>query len=227
LFVFSTHQSDLQFVKQDRPMSIDKRLTHQEAAQVIFGTQKPTAAEVDKVQQLIVQCELAGDSRGTTTAAVADFLARRATTRQRVARPSAAEQSLHRVELDTIYHESLKNYFLAVLFRRRIRGASVHFRRAVFGGQVVLLMLMLLAVAVSARTAFPPLAPERAAVVRWLETNAKKPRIIRWHPAMTGSDGRLRVRVEYHYVAESGKGIDTNRVFVIDDGEVADVEWEE
>lgn len=197
------------------PAEKDKRLNLREAAQVIYGVKQSTPEQIERVRALIATGELVGDSRGTTTQHVAAYLARIALLRQREARADAPKG-----ELEGVYQETLKNFFLAVVFQRRLKGTSRTFQRAVLIGQIVSLCLIAALVFFSARTAFPPLSPERAAVHEWLEANARKPRINRWHPPQIGDDGQTRMRVEYHYVAESGKGIDTDRVFIIADGQV-------
>jgi hypothetical protein len=197
------------------PAGSDKHLSLREAAQVIYRAQQPTPEQIERVRTHIASGELEGDSRGTSTAHVAAYLARIALLRQRDARRDAPTG-----EIEHVYQETLKNYFLAIVFQRRVKGASRRFQRAVLGGQIALLGLILIAALFSVRTAFPPLTPERAAVLQWLDANARKPRVNRWHPPQVGDDGQLRMRVEYHYVSESGRGIDTDRVFVIAGNEV-------
>jgi hypothetical protein len=157
---------------------------------------------------------------------VADFLARMATARQRGARRDAPISGGARQTLDRVYHESLKDFFLAVIFRRRVQGASRRFQHAVMATQALVVCLVVGLVIYSARAAFPPLSPERAAVLEWLKTNTVKSRINHWHDPTIDEEGRTRIRVEYHYTTERGKGVDTDRLFVIADGAVVSVESE-
>jgi hypothetical protein len=205
----------------------DRRLSIREAAQLIYRVAQPSPQQIDRVRQHITRQELQGDARGTTTAAVADFLARTATLRQRDARRDAPISGRRAQDLDAVYHESLKDFFLAVIFRRKTHGASLRFQRAVVAAQGLVVVGVLTLVIFSARAAFPPLAPERAAVKAWLEANTIKPRVQRWHRPTHDDQGQTLLRVEYRYVTERGKGIDTDRMFVIADGQVVGVrtEW--
>lgn len=201
-----------------------QRISLREAARLIYRVQQPTPEQIERVRMHIDNRELAGDRQGTTTTSVADFLARTATARQRATRPDHAASHREADELDRVYHEGLKNFFLAVIFQRKLQGTSVRFQRAVVAGQIGLLVMTLALVAFSARTAFPPLSPERAAVLTWLKANEKKPRIIQWHSPAVDGHGRVRMRVQYHYVTPLGKGVDTDRMFIIQNGQVVGME---
>jgi hypothetical protein len=208
------------------PAETGQRLSLRDAARLIYRVERPTPEQIERVRQHILQRELVGDQRGTTSTAVADFLARAATARQRDARRDAPTDGRQVEQLDHVYHETLKSYFLTIIFRRKMRGTSIRFQRAVVVGQVLLLCFALLTIIFCVRAAFPPLAPERAAVLAWLETHAPKSRINQWHPPSVDEEGQTRMRVEYHYTTDRGKGVDTDRVFVISGGQVVGVQSE-
>jgi len=200
------------------PSQADKRLNIKRAAGLIFRTAKPTAEQMQRVAEWIAQGELAGDSRGTTAAAVADFIARSALDRRNSGSRAAAARrhsAAHAEEMHDLYRQTLKQYFLAVLLRRKVHHASKRFRRAVLAGQIGLLLASLLLILASFRTFFPPLAPERAAVVEWLEANVEDYRLIKFHPTKYDENGNARVWVEYHYRTPQGRGVDTRRGFTI------------
>ncbi len=200
----------------------EKRLSFREAAKLIYRVEQPSAAQVERVRQHVVNKELAGDKRGTWGASVAEFLARSAIQQQREARrdmPPVGHRD-PRLDVAAVYQETLKSYFVAVLFRRRQRHAGKRFERAVQIGQGALLLGILTLGIFSIRRSFPPLSPERAAVLRWLDKQTSQARIKSWHTPAPDDDGSVRLRVEYHYVTARGKGIDTDRIFVIAGGEV-------
>ena len=68
--------------------------------------------------------------------------------------------------------------------------------------------------------AFASYWTDGAAVLRWLDKQTSQARIKSWHTPAPDDDGSVRLRVEYHYVTARGKGIDTDRIFVIAGGEV-------
>lgn len=206
------------------PVETGERLSFRQAAQVMYGVKQPSPEQIERVRLHIENRELAGDHRGTTTVHVAEFLARSATARQRDARRDAPNSGKTAVELDRVYHESLKDFFLAVVFRRKLQGVSVRLQRAVVVCQVLLVGAVIVAALWSARAAFPPMSPERAAVLQWLQENTVKSRIIRWYPPALDEAGRTRMRVEYHYTTELGKGVATDRQFVIAGDKVVGVE---
>ena len=206
-----------------------RRMSVKDAAEIIFRTSQPTPEQLQRVQELLVPGELQGDSRGTTANAVADFVARSALNNAPGKQHANARRTSHKHDerLNRVYRESLKDYFLAVIMRRKIRNASKFFQHAVLAGQIVLLAAIVGAILASVRMVFPPTRPEHAAVVRWLDENAHRHRVVKWHPTKTGDDGKTQLWVEYHYVTPQGRGIDTRRVFTVDGDRVVSVDSEE
>jgi hypothetical protein len=200
----------------------DQRISFKQAAALIYRASDPTSAQVRRVAELVALGEINGTARGTTMDDVAAYMAKATLDHRASAGAGRAPTALkketaatHQEPLDRVYRETLKDYFLALIFRRKNSRASKSFQRAVLAGQFAILVMLIGAVLFTARTAFPPLAPERAAVVHWLRENNQQFRIIQWHPAVRGEDGKMRMRVEYHYVTDRRKGIDTDRIFTI------------
>ncbi|MCA9270020.1 MAG: hypothetical protein KDA41_16175, partial [Planctomycetales bacterium] len=148
-------------------MHSDQRISVGQAARMIYRTSRPKVEQLQRVQELIVRRDLKGDSHGTTVAAVTDFLAARAVKPGlATSRPKIHEEAMRRV-----YQDSMRDFFLAVFARRKVHGAGKLFQRAVLATQIVVLVVALATTALSLRAVFPPLAPERAAVLDWLNEN--------------------------------------------------------
>ncbi len=173
--------------EENRPL----RLTVEHAARVIYGTQQPDFRQVGQVRAMILRGVIRGseDGRWTTAEAVAEYLAaanlrqRSAETERRAAcgdTPAPRGSSLQR-QYRTEYRAALKDYFLAVIYRRDRRRYSRPFQRAVVAGQLVLLAGMLALVALAFFLLRPaPEPPELAAVRAWLEDNTTRYSILEW-----------------------------------------------
>ena len=209
------------------PLQADRRISHRRAAELLFRTSQPTARQAERVAEFIAQGELAGDSRGTTAEAVAEFASRAALQKQGLGGGSLHSSRRNSQQAHEVYHESLKQYFLAVFLRRKMNHASRQFRRAVLVGQFGVLCAVALMLLLSVRTIFPPTAPERAAAVIWLEQNTDRFRIIQFHPTSTDENGNAQLWVEYHYTTPQGRGIDTRRLFTVAGDQVVAVDSEE
>lgn len=210
-------------------LQADRRISHRRAAELLFRTSKPSPGQMERVTAFIAQGELAGDSRGTTAEAVAEFASRAALDRQQTngrdrdgQRPQRGNQLAQEV-----YQESLKQYFLAIFLRRKMHNVSKQFRRAVLIGQVGVLCVVAFLVLMAFRSVFPPLAPERAATVTWLEENTDRFRVIRYHPTTHDESGNAQLWVEYHYITPQGRGIDTRRMFTVAGDKVVAVDSDE
>ncbi len=212
-----------------------QRLDAKEAARIIYGTQEPDLRQVGQVRAMILRGVIQGseDGRWTTTDAVADFLAaanlRRETERNRRAaasgQPLPRDGSPSQRDYRSAYREVLKEYFLAVIRRRDRRQYSRSFQRAVLVGQIALLIGM---VAVGALVFYTvrkaPDPHELAAVRQWLEQNTDRHQIVQWYLPEPASDGQgLSIRVVYEYAKVSPKTIRTDRIFVIEGGQVVSV----
>lgn len=203
----------------------DRRISFRRAAEMIYRTSKPTPQQIQRVAELTAQGELSGDSRGTTADAVAAFITKISLQKQGsggVARPGPRGQR-QSDQMQHVYQETLKQYFLAVLLRRKVHNATRAFRRAVLAGQIALLAAVGLFVLLSIRTMFPPMSPERTAAVNWIEENTERHRIIKFHPTEFDNDGKAKLWVEYHYTTPQGRSVDTRREFTVAGGKVVSV----
>lgn len=217
------------------------RIGVRKAAQLIFRVRQPTAEQLSRIRQLLTRGDLQPEGNGTTMESVAELMARVALRgvgpsdkgspadfASEILESPGSRSAFGGESLRSIYRESLKEYFLAVFFRRRRNDASVGFQRAVVAGQAIVLLMFALFVVGSVRAIFAPMPPEKSAVLDWLDKNTHHFRIIQWHPAAAADDGNgMTMRVQYHYVTRHGRGIDTDRVFTIQAGRVVrvDSEW--
>lgn len=121
-----------------------------EAARRIYQTTHPSAAQVGKVVQKIEAGLLHRGPHGgatTTVEAVGEYLARRETSRatahleERSRLKGSSATRLVQGPVVYLYRELLKDYFLAVLMRRRTSAHSSAFRWSVVGTQVLILVL--------------------------------------------------------------------------------------
>ncbi len=212
------------------------RIGVEEAARIIYGAKEPDWRQVGQVRAMILRGTIRGseDGRWTTAEAVAEYLAaanlrRRSAERDRRAAGGEGVPS-HRSPLERKYRSDyrhvLKEYFLAVIYRRDRRGYSRPFQRAVLAGQIALLAGIAALLTVFFLGLRPtPEPPEMAAVRAWLEENTDRYHIIRWHPPEPTADGGgSTIRVIYDYAQGSRKTIQTHRVFVIHGNRVTAVE---
>lgn len=206
-----------------------------QAARTLFRTRTPSDEQVHRVFRLMKSGALAvRDASGaplawtTTESALADFLAENETRRAGTAQ--AKESSSRRTagaagkvaavypdqgdKLREVYHEIWRDYFLAVMFRRRTANRTVFFRRAVLAGQVVLLATMVVAIVTCIRGmgAWNE-PPERQHVKRWIEQNTDEFSIKRWLASTPADAGGVLVEVEYRYQKESPRWVHTSRTF--------------
>lgn len=206
-------------------------LLPRDAARLIFHTETPTLDQVATVVQQFERGELVGrrhaKHRWTTTAPlVADFMARQAV--QQAGRRSTTvgfdASSAAALQLSRVYQDILRDYFLAVVQRRKFRHRSKWFDRAATLGQVFSLAGALAILTAVGRLGFSPEPPERHAVTRWLQENVARYEVKKWHPAQVSEDDRFAVRVEYEYYSAGGKAISTDRTFLVEDGRVSKVQ---
>jgi len=229
-----------------RPLSVSG------AAGLIYATDRPSPSQVQRVAEKLQCGHLRGNRavRGTgwttTTGDVAEYLADRALRHQLVPGANGAsviveqeswwavdsQRQRSKGEVDSqlrqVYAEVFKEYFLAVIFRRRTRQASRWFRRAVLAGQIGFLLLLAVACTTSVRFFFPETSPQHAVIEQWIGQQTGQFTITQWHDA--GPDPRgegTAIHVQYRYSSPRGKAIETDRRFVIDgDGVVrVDSEW--
>jgi len=198
-------------VASDRPVSLHH------AARVLFRARQPNANQVEQVARLMKSGALPADCRAnrerwtTTEAALADFMANSQLTRQATA-TGAGE------ELRPVYRGILRDYFLAVMLRRRLAGRSVAFRRAVVAGQAVVFLLLFglaggSALKIRSRVTSPP---ERQAVEAWIAERTDAYAVERWAPTQRApGSGGLLVEAAYRYRKDSPRWVHTQRRFLV------------
>jgi hypothetical protein len=173
----------------------------------------------------------------TTPSALAEFLAQSAVQRtealSRAAKTSSedvenpgedASQSEVRVaatiannwgELSGVYREIWRDYFLAMLLRRRTVRHGAKFQRAVVIGQAVALIAIvsMFVTAVLGMSALRAPAGNKA-ILRQIDAATDDYSITRWHAAVPHpvGEGEL-VSVEYRYRKQSNRWIHTQRTF--------------
>ena len=112
-----------------------------------------------------------------------------------------------------VYRGIWRDYFLAVMLRKRVAHRSENFHRAVLGGQVGILLTIVLLV-LTVRHSFKRTPAERIAIKQYLAGQTDTFHIERWHPSQPDSSGDgLLVEVEYCYKKESTRAIHTRRTF--------------
>ena len=122
-----------------------------------------------------------------------------------------------------VYRGIWRDYFLAVMLRKRIERRSVSFHRAVLAGQVVVL-LTIVGLVLGVRHSFARTPAERIAITRFLAAHTDTFHIERWHPSQAAKSGEgLLVEVEYRYTRESTRAIHTRRTFCVVGDDVSEV----
>jgi len=209
-------------------------LSLHEAAAIVYSTNAPADRQVNNVRKWIARGMLKsvvkGKSKVTTMEYVAEFMASQ-TYHQQTAQTRSngpteqggrrrTEATDHRLrggeQLNDTYHDALKEYMLAVLFRRRRQRSSRRFQRAVLLGQacVVVVIFSTCIFAVRPFLAGPPV--EQQAVTNWLESQDRDFHVLQWFPATSHPDGDGKiVRVRYRYHTKKGKPIITDRSFQV------------
>ncbi len=202
------------------------------AARVIFDVQSPTPQQLNHVRVLLMRGQLSRGPQGgwtTTMTAVTNLLTKRAL-RGRL--PADAPPSLvagralddlcfaHQEELPRLYRGLLRQYFGAVLLQRQaVRGTRV-FERAVVAGQVLVVLMTLGLVLSAISPAFIPPAREQVLVEKFIAEGNDRYEILKWIP-LEGSAGTHRLRVKFRYFSQSGKPIETDRIYVVSNERVA------
>jgi hypothetical protein len=214
-------------------LSNTKRLNAREASKLIHGTDQPSKGQVRWVEHQFELGAIEGSCPRkakaqwtTTTGAIALYMAE--VSLPRVAAPGTATATATprgRAELGDVYRDVLKDYFLAMIFRRGQRANSTRFRRAVVVGQVVALLVIVWATVLSVSPLLAGSPAEQTVVENWIGENAEQFNVVRWHSSEPLANGRgLRVRVEYRYASPGGKLVTTERVFTVEGGRVVSVD---
>ena len=129
-------------------------------------------------------------------------------------------------QLRTVYTEVLRDYFSAIVFRRNAQRAGKMFRRSVVVGQAFLLICIAFVATSTIRHFWAGPTPEQAAIQAWIERDAGKHSILRWHGPLRHEEG-VAMQVRYRYFSSGRKGIETERQFILSGGQVVrvDSDW--
>jgi len=179
---------------------------------------------------LIARGVLEGTRKGhwaTTTDAVARYLAT-ATLNKKSGDHQKRQGSSTRSDMESrtlrpVYRDLLKDYFMAVIRQHDARRRSKAFQNAVLAGQILAVVLIITTMLVVWRSATGVLTPpELTAVERWLEANTKRYKIQEWSPPKPSGNGAT-IRVKYEYISKASRLVQTDREFVVQDGNVVQV----
>ena len=128
-----------------------------------------------------------------------------------------------------VYREIWRDYFLAMLLRRRTDRHGAAFQRAVVIGQGMVLFALvsvLVATVFGISSLCAPAGNE--AVLRLIDASTDDYSITRWHAAAPhpAGEGEL-IRVEYRYRKESNRWIQTERTFHVTGNSAVEVGLDE
>jgi len=221
----------------------EKPLALIEVTRLIFRTKSPSEAQVARVQKLmksglLLECKCVGPpAQWTTTAgAIADYLARESLKRQAekqtitdsssVPVPSIFEDRVYEPEdaaqLKSLYKGIWSDYFLTVFMQRKTVNHSGTFKRAVLAGQVIVLLIMVIAMISVVNFSMESVPPERVVVERWIAENTDEYTIQTWFPPQPAASGEgVLMRVKYSYKSGGSKVIYTDRNFLIVDDQAS------
>jgi hypothetical protein len=218
-----------------------RTLTPLEVAQTYYATPKPSGDQLRRIYARLKSGAIelndpqAPPGRWTTTeASLARFLATRQAKqeaarhgvcvsreeRSAISDTNTATSSMLLQRSDTvlrdIYTNAWRDYFAAVMFRRRLSKGSRTFERAVLAGQFMVVVIIAI-MTMSAFKVFAPGTPhERRMVAAHLAAKHAWHEVDQWHAAHTDSSGRLLLRVQYRYRDGSiGKVVQTDRTYVV------------
>jgi hypothetical protein len=195
-----------------------------EAARRIYNTAQPTPEQVGRTAKKIEAGTLARGPRGgmtTTVDAVAEFMARREAARAGAhllqgGSPPGSEAVTHTATFSPFYRGVLKEYFLAVVLRRKIANRSPVFYRLVLAGQALLLagLLLLLATGAVATMRTAVLPADQRAVQAWLQTKYSDCEVDEFQTLPNS-----KVRARFHYKVNR-RVIRSELSFTVKDGQV-------
>jgi len=222
----------------------DKQVPLIEAARTLYRTRAPSDKQVFRVIQLMKSGAIPTKHQGktplkwtTTEAALADYMARRQLKRSDARRKSGAKPvgecqensatTRHHEDaanLEHVYRNIWRDYFLAVMLRRRMTHRSAGFRRAVVAGQCAVLMAVLVGVFGSVQSLAYRTPAERQAVIHWIEAHTDAFSVKSWQPTQLHPEGPgMIVEVKYRYQKESRRWIHTDRTFHVIGGHVTEL----
>lgn len=201
-------------------------LSPMDAARIIYGTNPPSAEQVDKVRYKLARGVLKKSAEGgwtTTPEAVADYLS------QCSSKGMLSTRAPTHRRMFKVYQEILREYCLALVARRSISRRSRTFQVAVVLGQVACLLILSLACLPALRHGTRQIPEEHAIVTRWISDHEGQFQVVKWFPVSSGDEVNVRhVRVQYRYAVNPNKQVTTDRLFVIRGTQVTSVQpWGE
>jgi len=220
-----------------------------EAARLIYRTRSPDDKQIHRVYQQMKTGALKVRDHGatplkwtTTEGALAEFLATNQI--ERTLGHPATEAAKRRSTLATtnglnhpsidfeaeanqlrdVYRGIWRDYFLAVMLRRRMAHRSSAFNRFVILGQAMLLLTSIGLMVGGLRFGWVTKPREHVAIEKWIDWETDEFAITRWHPSeeIAETAGSV-IRVEYRYRKDSRRWIHTDRRFQVVDDEVIQV----
>lgn len=216
-----------------------------EAARRIYNSAAPTPEQVGRVVQKIESGTLARSERGgltTTLEAVADYMARREAGRGQAAKhateigrkaagepekapkkhllqTAAGQVNSVGAPLSVVYRELMRDYFLAVLLRRKIKHRSQAFHRVASASQALLLVAVMALVAfASVRAIRSTIMPaDHQAIHAWVHGRHADANIVKIVPLAEPAGA---YRVEYTYAIRGKRTIQTSMILSLEDRRV-------
>lgn len=209
----------------------NRKLTIEQAAKIIYQVEQPSPQQVGAVAELIARGALEGTRKGhwaTTTDAVARYLATATLSKKAGDHQKRQPGQSNRADMESrtlrpVYRDLLKDYFMAVIRQHDARRRSKAFQHAVLGGQILVVVLIITTMVLVWRGASGVITPpELTAVERWLEQNTKRYKIQEWFPPQPSAGG-AKIRVKYEYTSKASRRVQTDREFLVQDGNVVQV----
>lgn len=193
-----------------------------EAARRVYNTPSPTAEQVGRIVQKIEAGTLARGPRGgisTTAEAVANYMARKEAAQSRIHRGVDGHKEVVKFQraddpLPTLYKGLLKDYFLAVVLRRKVSNRSGLFHGTVIATQCLLLVGMVALIWLATDLAIQGGLPstEERAVQTWLDERYQRVEV---QSVKVISRAPLRVFARYSYFTNSRR-IESQRYFTLE-----------
>ncbi|MGE0606463.1 MAG: hypothetical protein AB7O62_04990 [Pirellulales bacterium] len=198
---------------------ISPELSAHDAARIIYNTPRPTPQQVGQVRLRLVQGHLKpgrGGTSTTTAAAIAEYMTTVAVGKQ--------QKLSHEEDLKGVYRDLFRDYFMAVVSRRRITGRSPMFQHAVLIGQVATILFAAAALWWIYRHSIVPIPPEQKIVRAAIEEQYGSVKFHEWFPTVPAANQQgEQVRVQFTYFSSSRKAIRTVRTYQVVAGQAQDV----
>lgn len=220
--------------------SIGHALSAVDAARIIFRTDAPSEEQIGRVYERMRAGVIRVTDRTrplhawmTSESALADYLAAERTRKPnrrtpangvKKTAPPGKTRAANGKQVVEVYRAIWRDYFLAVMLKRRMSHRSRAFHRAVLGGQIALLLFICATFYFGLRFTIAPSRPEQAAIERWIDEHTDSHLVTRWHPTLAGDEpDEVVVEVEYRYTRDSARAIHTKRRFSVKGDVVAEL----